>query len=95
MFSGLCGTLESVNLAVDGLVCFQYFKKYKGVGTCVENAYLGETHLQLDREIWYFFLNGWEIVKLWLDGENFSAWGSSHEIPCYLEITTKVICWES
>ena len=31
-FSGLCGTLENVNLTVDGLVCFPSIRKIRGQG---------------------------------------------------------------
>ena len=38
-----------------------------------ENAYLGETCPHSDMGMWKFFLNGWEIVKLGQDGDNFLA----------------------
>ena len=48
----------------------------------LKNPYLGETSPHLDMEMWSFFLNGWDIVKLGSDSDNFSALelGGSHEI---------------
>ena len=37
------------------------------------NMYQGEICPQLDMKIQYFFLNGWDIVKLGLDSDNFSV----------------------
>ena len=38
VLSGLCGTLENVNLAMDSLVFFPSYKKISGKGICVEKC---------------------------------------------------------
>ena len=58
---------------MDSLVCSVSSKKSGGGDPLLKNAYLGEICPHLDMEIWYFFLNGREIVKLGLDGDNFLA----------------------
>ena len=40
----------------------------------LKDMYLGETCPHQDMEIWSFFLNGWELVKLGLDSDNLLAW---------------------
>ena len=47
----------------------KFQEKLGGRGYMLKNVYLGETCLHWDMEIWNFFLIGWEIVKLGLDGD--------------------------
>ena len=60
-----------LHIRLDKLHSLSFKKKIGGGIHCYKNTYLGETCPHLDMEIWYFFLNGWEIVKLGLDSDNY------------------------